>query len=147
MIAGRSPWLCQGTTPPGCTTRRRIRNRRSLMPMPCCARSLVAIMVSVTPSAGVEDIAWPLPSGTILSAGQLPACAAPANRQPNSAVARNVRVVVIDVILWFAAGGVTRAGAQDDAWCAANKMAICALVGAARFFKKARTAQRPDQAG
>src|SRR5262245_34043526 len=63
MMAGRSAWLCHGTTPPGSTTSLRMRNLRSSMPC-SCATSIMAITVSVTPTGfmstglGASVLVW-----------------------------------------------------------------------------------------
>src|SRR5271166_1644621 len=82
MMAGRSPWLCQGTMPPGSMVSLRNRSWRSLMFAGSFSRSMAASTVSVTPLP-----AWATgarASAFILSEGQLPATAAdtPASIDP-----------------------------------------------------------------
>ena len=73
MIAGRSSWLCHGTTPPGWITSRRMRSLRSLSAIFSLARSIEPITVSVTPLGLVAPGFWP--SATTLLAGHCPALA------------------------------------------------------------------------
>src|SRR3954453_23179215 len=77
MMAGRLPWLCHGTTPPGATTSLRKRNMRpSARAFGSSARSTAPITLSVTLAAGVLFIGrTSLPD---LSAGHDPASAGPA---------------------------------------------------------------------
>jgi hypothetical protein len=51
MMAGRSLWLCQGTIPPGSMVSLRMRNLRSLMLAGSFSTSIMAMTVSVTPTA------------------------------------------------------------------------------------------------
>src|SRR5512135_517555 len=113
MIAGRSPWLCHGTTPPGSTTSLRRRNWRPWIFAGSFARSIDESTVSVTPFAGVLSAFVTLTP--ILSAGHSPALAAPAarvrppsttaamERLRQSAGARVVLLIIADVslpLLW-----------------------------------------------
>src|ERR1051326_5803002 len=77
MIAGRSPWLCQGTTPPGWMTSLRSRSSRSAIFAGSSASLIAASTVSVTPLAGVVPIL--VRSVPRLSAGHSPALAGPSN--------------------------------------------------------------------
>src|SRR5271157_38186 len=74
MIAGRSPWLCQGTTPPGAMVNLRRRSMRFSILAGSSARLMAASTLSVTPLAGLES--GFLASAIILSAGHCPANAA-----------------------------------------------------------------------
>src|SRR5688572_22451018 len=74
MIAGRSPWLCHGTTPPGWITSRRKRSARPSICAGSLARSIDASTVSVTSfAASVLGFVTLVPT---LSAGHWPALAA-----------------------------------------------------------------------
>src|SRR5881227_2211284 len=89
MTAGRLPWLCQGTTPPGCTTSLRSRSMRfSARAFGSLARSTAPITSSVTLAAGVLFIGRT--SGPDLSAGQDPASAGPASAAASPAAAKSV---------------------------------------------------------
>src|SRR6516162_6929776 len=83
MIAGRSPWLCQGTMPPGSIVSLRKRSWRSLMFAGSLSRSMAASTVSVTPLPawldGVRTSALNLPAGHSPAAdADTPASVAPA---------------------------------------------------------------------
>src|SRR5215831_1897782 len=83
MIAGRSPWLCQGTMPPGSIVSLRNRSWRSLMFAGSFSRSMAASTVSVTPLpawvAGARTSAFNLPAGHSPAAdADKPATVAPA---------------------------------------------------------------------
>src|SRR5215510_10510116 len=54
MMAGRSPWLCQGTIPPGSMVSLRKRSWRSLIFAGSFSRSMAASTVSVTPLAACD---------------------------------------------------------------------------------------------
>src|SRR4051794_36610519 len=100
MMAGRLPWLCQGTTPPGCTTSLRRRSMRpSARACGSLARSTAPITLSDTLMAGVLFIGRTL--GPDLSAGHDPANAAGAAGIANAAAAKNVFncMVVISPVL------------------------------------------------
>src|SRR5947199_10784853 len=71
MIAGRSPWLCQGTTPPGAMVSLRRRKVRPSIFAGSSARLIAVSTVSVTPLAGVPF--GIVASAIILSCGHCPA--------------------------------------------------------------------------
>src|ERR1041384_2703920 len=78
MMAGLSPWLCQGTMPPGSTVSLRMRNLRSLMLAGSFSTSIMAMTVSVTPIGLKSTGAGAL--GFFWSAGDSAANAAEAMR-------------------------------------------------------------------
>src|SRR5215469_18361528 len=78
ISAGRSAWLCHGTTPPGATVSLRNRNSWSLSITCSLPRSIEPKVVSVTPDAGV------------LTGGRTLACIFPAGHSPASALVATV---------------------------------------------------------
>src|SRR5271166_4123976 len=101
MIAGRSPWLCQGTTPPGAMVNLRRRSMRFSILAGSSARLIAASTLSVTPLAGLES--GFLASAIILSAGHCPANAAGA-----VPAARTMASVAMDLYI-----SLSRIGARD----------------------------------
>src|SRR5208283_3392759 len=78
MIAGRSAWLCQGTTPPGLISSRRRRNKRSLTPTSVSSTSGIEATTSSVTSLGIVGPAcWPEPSSLVLPGGHSAAPARP----------------------------------------------------------------------
>src|SRR5262249_58378604 len=74
ISAGRSAWLCHGTTPPGAIVSLRKRNSWSLSITCSLPRSIEPKVVSVTPDAGV------------LTGGRTLACIFPAGHSPANAL-------------------------------------------------------------
>src|SRR5208337_5111739 len=112
MFAGRFSWLCQGTTPPGCTTSLRKRIFRPSSPDPIGARSIDEITVSVT----LEGVIGPgfIASTAVLPAGQSAAhdvACIIGNAQPATAViirvVENLEILLIGRTPVFA-GWITR---------------------------------------
>src|SRR6478672_1237360 len=83
--------------PPGSTFSSRRRKSRPCSASGSLARSVLARTTSVTPFAPCDTIAWPLPSGTRLSAGHSPAKAEIENA---AASAAQICVSFIGVLLW-----------------------------------------------
>src|SRR5215510_9743727 len=90
MIAGRSPWLCQGTIPPGSMVSLRKRSWRSLIIAGSFSRSMAASTVSVTPLAACDTASRALV--LTWSAGHWPAAAddRPAANEPITTPARAI---------------------------------------------------------
>src|SRR5215203_4460323 len=89
MRAGRSSWLCQGTTPPGCTTSLRRRRRRSASATFSWPSSIMPSTLSVTSFGFISPVVRT--PALVLSAGHWPALAGEARRARLAARAAPVR--------------------------------------------------------
>src|SRR5829696_2165279 len=78
MRAGRSSWLCHGTTPPGCTTSLRKRRRRSASATFSWPSSIMPSTLSVTSFGFISPVVRT--PALVLSAGHWPAFAGEARR-------------------------------------------------------------------
>src|SRR5215207_6676237 len=89
MRAGRSTWLCHGTTPPGCTTSLRRRSRRPASATFSWPSSIMPSTLSVTSFGFISpDVRTP---ALVLSAGHWPALGGEARRARLAARAAPVR--------------------------------------------------------
>src|SRR5262249_22158642 len=128
--AGRSLWLCHGTTPPGAMSSLRARNRRPWIDTGSLASSVDVITTSVTPLAGWVDIGWPVPLGRRWSAGHSPALAWPS--APKVIAAAAVRPTKVDrrlkksLIMVISLLGLNAAGAAEGGWRSNRHRGQCA---------------------
>src|SRR5947208_1325682 len=83
--------------PPGSTLSSRRRKSRPCSATGSLARSVLARTMSVTPFGPCDTIAWPLPSGTRLSAGHSPAKAEIENAAASAAA---ICVSFMVLLLW-----------------------------------------------
>src|SRR6516165_6362704 len=103
ISAGRSAWLCQGTTPPGAIVSLRKRNSWSLSITCSLPRSIEPKVVSVTPDAGVltgcRTLACIFPAGHSPANALVTTVAAPTRRLAKSAERAFARPNRIGVVM------------------------------------------------